>query len=421
MIHAIGVLTEVRTLMVTNLSHPRPRLQYGCIPPRIPTLPIAMRNVSQASNVALRSVPARTITDTRNIMPAASLNQTCSRHNVAGFSVVIVAWVTHNYRYHEQLNVLRDVRGTKAAVENNYELQFLLKAVKEEDIEVRLGAVEALCRHDDVTADTALLAAADDPNVKVRFQLATSLLTSPSKAAKRICEKLLGEQGGMVATAATRLAVKLDDPKFIPYIENYTFSEEKILRNYALNTILRNANIDYEKFISSYLEHGPPDGRIELLNRFLKAKAAPSIPPLLKILDLEDSLEKKELVIKILGFYSDGKYSADAQAWRQWWHQYSDIWHARRCLAVTWAPPDSVLNVGDIVWELNNKEVLRDINQIPDEMVKLAIIRKNKLVIFNHSLGRNKCHVFFIGTLNGRPVGRNHLVPRMLLALDLNP
>ncbi len=326
--------------------------------------------------------------------------------------------VTYIFNYRDGVKTLVTNNGNAPPEGDDYKLSLLLRAVNDDQLEARMAAVTALCRQDNDEARAALIKAAEDPEEKVRFHLATVLVDWPGETASRVCKLLLEEDGGFVAAAAIKLADTIGDSRFTPAIKKFTYSDEKVLRGYALGALMTAPGLDYDAFVSEYFRDGPKDGRIALLKRFMKAKAAPSIPPLIQLLEGTGSSAEIESASKILAFFTDGSYGSDSQQWRIWWEKNGESWHARRCLAVSWASQESLLKLGDIIWEIDGNEVTRDAKFSPSLVAEIGVIRKDTFNSINGPLGAHKSQAFFIGTVNGLPVGDNALAGRLAKVLS---
>ena len=335
-------------------------------------------------------------------------------------SITALTVFTSGFNYRQNVNLLVENRGATMPGGEEYELGFLLKAVKDKRADTRVSAIIALSRQENKAATAALLEAANDPDKKVKFHLATMLLDSSNPVREKICEILLREPGGFVAAAAIRLAEQLDEPRFLPRIQQLSLSNEKVLRNYALKTVL-SALEDNRKFVAYYFENGPQDGKIELLNYMLKGQIAPPFPTLINLLKSSNSTDEKELVGQVMANYSDKDYGLDHEKWNQWWNDHGNHWRARHCLVVTWAPQGTALASGDLIWSVNGKETLKRFDSNNLKPTNLEIIRGQSLLNVQASIStRVKYRVFFVGTLSGLPVGKTSFIDKISSAITLS-
>ena len=337
---------------------------------------------------------------------------------VAISSVVFTLWINATFSYKNQLNILRENMGYPYAKDADYELNFLLKAIEDDHIESRISAITALTRWNHSEAGNALLRAAHDPDPKVRLHLATVLMSAPKPMAKPACEILLEEQSGYVAVAALKLAETFNDKSLFPKIEKITYSDQAPLRNYALKILLRLLGPQNCDFVGSYLKKAPLEARLELLNRFLTGEAAPPIPALLSVQESTLTEEEREFVIKILTNFTDVDFGNDLRLWRQWLKENSKRWRPRRCLAVAWAPADADLRVGDIIWGSKGEEITNQSQFPKNGRINLDIIRENEFLTIDVQVNPQRFQEFYIGTINGKPVGHNSLTNRAVTAFN---
>ena len=332
-------------------------------------------------------------------------------------SIAALVVFTTIFDYQKNIELLNKNRGQISEIGNDYSINFLLKAMHDKSIDTRVSAIIALCRHDDELSRAALLEAVNDPDEKVKFHLATALLESSNPVKEEICEILLRESEGFVAAAAIRLAEQIDKPRLLPLIQKLSFSRDKVLRNYALKMAL-SADKDTVEFITSYLKDGHEEGKIELLNYMLKGRTPPLILPLIDLLNSSNSEEEKSLIQRILVTYTNADFGLSHKDWKNWWTGNATHWRARRCLIVTWAPENSKLATGDLIWSANAKEIPGefDINGVGS--FDLDIIRHNfHLKTAGPFDGNIKHRTFFIGTMKGNPTGQSRFIENLLIAL----
>ena len=332
-------------------------------------------------------------------------------------SVAALMTFTTVFNYRSNVSLLNENRGKIPEVGSDYDVKFLLKAMKDNSVDTKVSAIIALCRQGDGSAHAVLLEAVNDPNNKVRFHLATALLESSSPVKEEICEKLLRESGGFVAAAAIRLAEQIDKPRLLPFIQKLSLTEEKVLRNYALKTVL-SSDEDNMKFITSYLKNGPEEGKTELLNYMLKGRTAPTIRSLINLLNTSNKEAEKVLIHRILISYTNADFGLSHEDWQSWWRENATNWRARRCLIVTWAPENSKLATGDLIWAANDKEIPHNFKINETEPVDVVIIRHDSLVKAEGPFdGKIKDRTFFIGTINGNPTGQSRFIDNLSIAL----
>lgn len=330
---------------------------------------------------------------------------------------VFVVWATAQAQYRDRLHELRENQGAQPNPGSEYTLSFLLQAAHDEHPETRMCAITALCRHDSAFAQEALMTATEDSDPGIRFHLATELSKSPNAIAGRVCRKLLQEESGSVGAAAVRLAESLNDLDLIPYVLEKAYGHDKLLRSYALAPLSRLPEPRYSDFISTYLRQGPPAGRMELLERFLNGRAEPLPGALIDVLEHTEVAAERNLLSRILTFYTNADHGYDHGLWRAWWQTYRQRWRARTCLAVTWAPGRHPLQVGDIIWELNDAELPRGTIWPIDEPHRLTVIRGDSVVKVSAPPENYRSRTFYIGAIDGLPTGQNHLVPRIRSAV----
>ena len=331
-------------------------------------------------------------------------------------SITVLSFLTAKYNYRQDVSLLLEHRGTPPEVGEDYTISFLLKAAKDNSVDVRVSAIVALCRHQGELVDEALLEAVNDPDEKVRFHLATALLESSNPVKEEICEILLRGSNGFVAAAAIRLAEQLDDPRFMPFIEQLSLSDEKVLRNYALKTILSSVD-DNKEFVRFYFKNGPQEGRNELLEYMLKGRTRPAIPELIDLLEFSDLEEEKNLIHRILSAYTNVDLGVEYEEWRRWWATNAKHWSSRRCLIVTWAPKHSKLVAGDVIWSIDGNEILHNIGQKRNQTITLNVIRDKSLVAMKGPFSNIKHRLYYIGMMNSSLIGTNSFVEKISIAL----
>ena len=332
-------------------------------------------------------------------------------------SITILTFFTTGYTYRQNVNMLIENRGALPQGSKDFDLTFLLKAAKDKSADTRVSAIIALCRQKNEVATKALLEAVNDPNKKVKFHLATALLDSSNPVKEPICEILLQESSGFVAAAAIRLAEQLEKPRFIPRIQQLSMSNEKVLRNYALKTVLSSVE-DTGKFVNFYFENGPDEGKIELLNYMLKGRTPPPILTLINLLGSSESKNEKDLASRVLANYLNADFGLNDEEWNQWWNDYGYQWRARPCLIITWAPKGSGLVSGDMIWSINAHEISEKFKMKKFESADLEIIRNNSFVNVKGFIDKSvKYRLFFFGTMNDAPVGNSNFIKKISTAL----
>ncbi len=338
---------------------------------------------------------------------------------LAGLSVAVAAWLTQTLRYNRQLQVLIEFEGVEPTGSNGFELQFLLAAIDDGDVEARKSAITALCARSGDAVHDALVRAAKDPDEKVLAHLVKRLTTVGGSAAEEVCAVLLRDSRGPVAAAAMTLAAVLGEPRFHADIVRLAMTDDRMLQNHGLSTMLGLLGKENARFVSAYLRDGPNAGRASLLSRFVKGKAP---PPLEYFIDAVGAAEPRPVdrdsMFKVLRRFTGENYAGEATNWRQWWRRYGFRWNARRCYAVSWAPPEAPLELGDIVWSVDGGELPVGVGTALDNAATASVIRGDAFLVVSGALGKHNGHVFYIGEVDGRPVGDRGVVERLQTALD---
>jgi serine/threonine protein kinase len=332
---------------------------------------------------------------------------------IAGAAALLFAlcsmWWINNHYYHEQLEKLRNLNGEAPEDGPDFNLKFLLKAAQDNNLENQAIALETLCRFDDPRIDELFLEYAKHGDIGIQNFLATQLLQHQIDVAPEVCHILLQNDNETVVLNAINLAYVLKDPQFIPALKTISMSQSKLLRNFAISAILHVMGDRSAAFIDEYLEQGPKEGRILILNKIKRTYINPPVRYIIDFLGSEHATDDEcVLAAEVLVFFTGAELGADAGKWRDWWAQHESRWQARTYFAVSWGATNSKLRQGDIIWTHNGAPLTYDTKfDKKDPATQLVILRADKRVDITGPLNRFKAQGHYLGTLDGRPAGSN--------------
>ena len=337
----------------------------------------------------------------------------CTLGSVSVFSLRLVL----SYNYAQKIDTLQDTMGNKPPETEDFSLSFLKKAINEPSLDVRMASIRALARLNTEQGNEVLFQTIQDPEAKVRFHLAATLLDYPTTNAQKICEHLIQDSEGIVVSAAINLAREIHAAHLLPRIKKLTYSNEKIVRAYALTTTLEMLGKNNGEFIENYLLNGPSDGNLEILNRLKRGQVAQPIGTIIGLLGKIQSPEVKNQIVDVLTSFTNADFGPAVDKWKEWWTKNKENWHTRHCLALTWAPSSSKLKFQDIIWEVDGNEVSTEWKRNTSGQSMIRLFRNGKELLFDTYLRDVKAQSFFIGTIDDRPVGDNGLVNKIALSL----
>ncbi len=352
--------------------------------------------------------------------PLRRLRKRMTRRRIALLSIVlsvvmatVASVMVREYQYRDRLFHLRENLGYPPEMADDYDLGFLVSALRDDNVDSRTCAITALARQDGAEADAALLAAAVDRDNRVRFHLGTTLLTQPRGINEVVCRTFLADDDAYVVVAGIKLAGKLGKPELTSLLVPHAKDDNVMLRTYATTTVLNLLADDNEAFVAEYLADGHGEARRELMRRFMEMRFSPSIPPLIEVVTASEDPSDVELAVRILDLYSNADCRVDSVCWREWWRENGDGWQARRCKLVTWVHPGSNFRFRDVIWSCNGSYNIDDAAIESGEPREYEIIRDGVLRRAQETVRRETFQNLYIGVVDGTPVGQSSFIDQI--------
>ena len=320
--------------------------------------------------------------------------------------------------YSKQLYTLISATGKLPEGGIVYKQGFLKKAYLEGNLEARIAAITALCRKNTEQTKKLLLLAAQDDAPEVRAHLLNQLVNSPVANPEAIYRFLLNDPLDEIVAAAFKFSDELDTPEINRVIKLLSFSKRETVRTYAILSQLRRLGLDNQDFVDLYFKEGPVEGRLELMDLFLKGYSPTPIPTLIKILSSKISANEKEVVSQCLDTVTGEAFGTNSERWDKWWEIHEGNWETRQYVIIIDATNNWKLKMQDMIWEVGGQKIKTDFDLPISEDLELIVLRDKKFVTINGPISAVTHQKMYVGTLYGIPVGNNGLARKLRMALN---